>query len=129
MDVTAGGNSSKKRKICREEEEEEAKVEAFFALVRSMRETRDRWINLRSSGGDGGMNKTITGGKEENRNGVGVWKPTFQPEDFAEENGDPKTTRLALLEGTTASHHQSNNNNCIAKEEDAEKGIDLRLSL
>ncbi|RHN80994.1 putative NPR1/NH1-interacting protein [Medicago truncatula] len=101
-------NGSKKRKICNEEldeekqKEEEEKIETFFALVRNMRETRDRWRNK--------MSENI---KEENRV-VGVWKPTFKLEDFAEEGAS-----------------KSNNINCanIIKEDDTEKGINLKLSL
>ncbi|TKY52428.1 hypothetical protein E2542_SST23950 [Spatholobus suberectus] len=114
-----GSNCSKKRKICREEDEDdEAKMETFFALVRNIRETRDRWIGLRSGDGDHKRGKVMRG-KEENR--AGVWKPAFQVEDFADEqarrpNSDPSS---ALLAGASQS----------AKEEDAEKGIDLKLSL
>ncbi|XP_027367741.1 uncharacterized protein LOC113873689 [Abrus precatorius] len=117
MDISAS-NSSKKRKICREEgEEDEAKMETFFALVRSIRETRDRWIGFRS-----GEGKNKRSNKEETR--VTVWKPTFQVEDFAEQvqngNRDPS---LGLLEDASRSKE------CGKEEEDAEKGIDLRLSL
>lgn len=97
-------NGNKKRKICNEEldeekqKEEEEKIETFFALVRNMRETRDRWKNK--------MSENI---KEENRV-VGVWKPTFKLEDFAEEGA-------------------SKSNNNIIKEDDTEKGINLKLSL
>ena len=102
-------NGSKKRKICNEEldeekqKEEEEKIETFFALVRNMRETRDRWKNK--------MSENI---KEENKVVVGVWKPTFKLEDFAEEGAS-----------------KSNNINCvnIIKEDDTEKGINLKLSL
>lgn len=101
-------NGSKKRKICNEEldeekqKEEEEKVETFFALVRRMRETHDRW-----------KNKVSENIKEENKV-VGVWKPTFKLEDFAEEGAS-----------------KSNNINCanIIKEEDTEEGINLKLSL
>lgn len=102
-------SASKKRKICNEEldeekqKEEEEKIETFFALVRSMRETRERWKNK--------MSENI---KEENKV-VGVWKPTFKLEDFAEEGGASK----------------NNNINCanILEEDDTEKGINLKLSL
>ncbi|CAI8603664.1 unnamed protein product [Vicia faba] len=115
--------SSKKRKIicCDEEDEEkqkedEAKMETFFALVRSMRKTRDRWKNK--------MNGDIKG-----QNGVvaAVWKPTFQLEDFAEEGADHsdhcrnRDARVGIFEGVST---KSNN-----KEDDAEKDIDLNLKL
>lgn len=140
MVISASNNSSsKKRKIWRKEddeveedqereEEDEAKMETFFALVRNIRETRDRWINSRS--GDDSKNKrmckNIAGKCEENRVAA-LWKPTFQLEDFAEEKAqqcqNPRHhPSLPLLAGKS----QSNNS---AKEDDAEKGIDLRLSL
>nr|KYP56134.1 hypothetical protein KK1_002368 [Cajanus cajan] len=118
----SSGNSSKKRKVCQvEEEDEEAKMETFFALVRNIRDTRDRWIGLRS--GDSKLKKgEIMRGKEESK--VGVWKPKFQLEDFADEearcgNSDPS---LALVGDASRSK-------TCGKEEDAEKGIDLSLSL
>lgn len=131
-------SSSKKRKICRKEDDEvedqereddEAKMETFFALVRKIRETRDPWINSRS--GDDSKNKRVcknTADKYEENRVATVWKPTFQLEDFAEEKAQQCQNRphhhptLPLLAGAS----QSNNS---AKEDDAEKGIDLRLSL
>lgn len=120
MNMEISGSSKKRKIICCEEDEEkqkedEAKMETFFDLVRSMRETRERWKNK--------MNEDR---KEKNRV-VAVWKPTFQLEDFADaadqsdrcRNRDP---RVEILEGVST---ESNNN----KEDDAEKGIDLKLSL
>ncbi|CAK8572679.1 unnamed protein product [Lathyrus sativus] len=115
------GSSKKRKIICCEEDEEkekedEAKMETFFALVRSMRETRDRWKNK--------MNEDL---KEKNRI-VGVWKPTFQLEDFAEEGADQsdrcrnRDPRVEIIDGVST---KSNND----KEDDAENGIDLKLSL
>lgn len=80
-------------------------METFFALVRNIRETRDRWMGLKS--GDRRSKR-----KEEN-NMVGIWKPTFQVEDFADEE---------------ARQRKSQRENC-EKKEAAEKGIDLSLSL
>ena len=103
------GSSSKKRKlIC--QQDEEAQMETFFALVRNIRETRDRWMGLKS--GEGRSKR----GKEENSR-VGVWKPTFQVEDFADEEARQRN-----------SGSDPQRENC-EKEEAAEKGIDLSLSL
>lgn len=99
----SGSDSNKKRKIRCEEEDEEAKMETFFALVRNIRDNRDRWIGNKRG-------KIITAKEEEENR---VWKPTFQLEDFADE----KTT-LGASQSKTCD-----------KEEDAEKGIDLKLSL
>ncbi|KAG4917219.1 hypothetical protein AAZX31_02G009400 [Glycine max] len=112
-------NSNKKRKlICREEEheeEEETKMETFFALVRNFRDTRDRWMGLRSGDRKSKRGKIITA-KEENI----VWKPTFQLEDFADEQARCRNS----LEPSASSQSK----NCD-KEDAAEKGIDLSLSL
>ncbi|XP_045807761.1 uncharacterized protein LOC123902145 [Trifolium pratense] len=119
-------SGSKKRKLsCIEEdeekqEEEEAKIETFFALVRSMRETRDRWKNKMSS-------ENV---KEENRV-VSVWKPMFQLEDFMEDQDadqcrNRKQNRNLTLDGASTSNDINCANN---KEDDGEKGIDLKLSL
>ncbi|KAJ1397943.1 NPR1/NH1-interacting protein [Sesbania bispinosa] len=126
-------SASKKRKFCREEDggepEDEAKMETFFALVRSMREARDRWINFRS--GDSSNKKKmskndITGDIEENRSVIATWKPTFQLEDFAEEEANNK--KFGKPEYPALASDQSNS--CAtAKKDDADKGIDLRLSL
>lgn len=125
MEFDNGG--SKKRKIClddQEDQEDEAKMEIFFALVRSMRETRDRWINF----------KTGDTCKEENNKDIiiPVWKPTFQVEDFMEDqeaikcpNPDQLPSSVDLLAGAP-----SQRNNLDYKQEDsAKKGIDLSLSL
>jgi hypothetical protein len=122
-------SGTKKRKLtCIEEEddeqkqeEEEAKIETFFALVRSMRETRDRW----------NKNKMSENVKEENRV-VSVWKPMFQLEDFMEDQDaddqcrNRKQNRNPTLDGGSTSNDINCANN---KEDDAEKGIDLKLSL
>ncbi|KAK7269574.1 hypothetical protein RIF29_22306 [Crotalaria pallida] len=142
MEINASNNNnsrSKKRKISSGKEhdeevvedqelEDEAKMKIFFSLVRNIRESRDRWINFRSGHEDNNKNKgvcrnNIIAGKEEEEEektvaAEVVWKPTFQLEDFAEEKALP----------FVASGSYNNNNN-RDKEEDAEKGIDLRLSL
>ncbi|KAJ1425622.1 NPR1/NH1-interacting protein [Sesbania bispinosa] len=126
-------SASKKRKFCSEEDgaeqDEEAKMETFFALVRSMRETRNRWINFRS--GDSSNKKKIskndiTGDIEENRSvTIATWKPTFQLEDFAEEEANKKCGKPEY----PALASDQSNSCAAAKKDDADKGIDLRLSL
>ncbi|KAK7278143.1 hypothetical protein RJT34_23168 [Clitoria ternatea] len=110
MDISA----SKKRKLCHEEDEEEdeAKMEKFFALVRSIRENRDRWI--------GRKNKRSGNKKEEINRAVAVWRPTFQIEDFV---GDEEAKRR------NSDPSGSKSKSCGGEQEEPEKGIDLRLSL
>ncbi|KAL2326721.1 hypothetical protein Fmac_025779 [Flemingia macrophylla] len=104
--------SHKKRKICQEESDEEAKMETFFALVRNIRDTRDRCSGLRSGDGKRKKGEVIAE--------VGVWKPKFELEDFADEEA-----RRGNSKNPSAT---SQTKNCC-KEKDAEKGIDLSLSL
>lgn len=80
----------KKRKL---DEPEEEKVEEFFALIRSTREARDRLRKINCSSGSG-LNKKKDYSLENFSNGggsgdrivaakeIGVWKPSFRPEDF-----------------------------------------------
>ncbi|WVY98532.1 hypothetical protein V8G54_030683 [Vigna mungo] len=105
MEMSGSGSSSKKRKLICREEEDEAQMETFFALVRNIRETRDRWMGLKSG---------------DRRSKRGVWKPTFQVEDFADEK--------ARQQKSASDHSASQRENC-EKKEAAEKGIDLSLSL
>lgn len=92
-------------------------METFFALVRNIRDTRDRWMGLRSTDSKSKSKKgKIITAKEENS--VAVWNPTFQLEDFADEQTRCRTS--------DPSASQSKN---FDKEKAAEKGIDLSLSL
>ncbi|BAT95245.1 hypothetical protein LR48_Vigan02g150400 [Vigna angularis] len=113
----SGSSSSKKRKLVCREEDEEAQMETFFALVRNIRETRDRWMGLKS--GDRRSKRGEIMRKEEN-NMVGVWKPTFQVEDFADEEARQRKS---------ASDPSASQREDCEKKEAAEKGIDLSLSL
>jgi len=111
------GSSSKKRKLICSEDDDEAQMETFFALVRNIREARDRWMGLKS--GDRRSKRGEIMSKEENSR-VGVWKPTFQVEDFAYEEAEQRKS------GSEPSASQREN---CEKKEGAEKGIDLSLSL
>ncbi|CAJ1969637.1 unnamed protein product [Sphenostylis stenocarpa] len=102
-------SSSKKRKLI-SREEDEAKMETFFAVVRNIRETRDRWKGLKSGDRKSKRGEIITW-KEETR--AGVWKPTFQLEDFAEE---------ARRRNSVSDPRASQRENCERKEaEEKEK--------
>ncbi|XP_027367550.1 protein NIM1-INTERACTING 3 [Abrus precatorius] len=58
----------RKRKIEKEEESEEVQMEKFFALIKSTKDVRDRLCK-----------------EKEEEKAKGVWKPTFQPEDFIDD--------------------------------------------
>ena len=100
---------SKKRKLSHldchidinDDADEEQKIDQFYALIRSMREARDRLMNV-SSG-----EQAIILNKDDNQtlqikerkklhdqekgplvNGSAAWKPSFESEDFTENNNN-----------------------------------------
>ncbi|XP_002515220.2 uncharacterized protein LOC8265913 [Ricinus communis] len=133
-------SSSKKRKLIADEhhrhhredddddDNEEAKIEKFFALIKGIREARDRLL----SGSDAILKqemdhkdkkkKTKIGAEENNNQRVTVWKPSFQPEDFLQESLQPKNPRAAMVE-------TSRRTEAVAEKEESKDGLDLRLSL
>ncbi|KAF5946867.1 hypothetical protein HYC85_017095 [Camellia sinensis] len=100
---------SRKRKVGKDEDEEE-KMEKFFALIRSTRDVRKRMVIT-----DMEEEKKKKKGEEE-KLPVGVWNPSFQPEDFMEGGGGSQ----ASLAGPSKRQDET-------LEED--KGLDLKLSL
>ncbi|KAJ7977829.1 protein NIM1-INTERACTING 1-like [Quillaja saponaria] len=109
----------KKRKLEneKEEEEEEETMEEFFALIRSTKQVRDR---IRC-----GSNEL----KEKEEKEGGIWKPSFQPEDFMEDDKLSKSTDQA--EPSNRKQKAAVAEKEVDKE-DKEKegnGLDLNLSL
>ncbi|KAF5946869.1 hypothetical protein HYC85_017097 [Camellia sinensis] len=101
---------SRKRKVGKDEDEEE-KMEKFFALIRSTRDVRKRMVIT-----DMKEEKKKKKKGEEEKLPVGVWNPSFQPEDFMEGGGGSQ----ASLAGPSKRQDET-------LEED--KGLDLKLSL
>ncbi|KAI8023215.1 hypothetical protein LOK49_LG03G03467 [Camellia lanceoleosa] len=101
---------SRKRKVGKDEDEEE-KMEKFFALIRSTRDVRKRMVIT-----DMEEEKKKKKKGEEEKLPVGVWNPSFQPEDFMEGGGGSQ----ASLAGPSKRQDET-------LEED--KGLDLKLSL
>ncbi|KAJ9187920.1 hypothetical protein P3X46_003331 [Hevea brasiliensis] len=103
-----------------DEDNEEVKIEKFFALIRSIREARDRLIN----GSDYLKQETDSNKKkrklEEENVQVAVWKPCFQPEDFMEES-EARNPRAAMVD--------TSKRNEVPEKEEAKEELDLRLSL
>ncbi|XP_028771034.1 protein NIM1-INTERACTING 1-like [Neltuma alba] len=124
-----GTSDSKKRKICcgedDEEEDDEIKMEKFFALVRSIRESRERLIKF----GSDAYGETENGsGKAQNR--VGVWKPQFQIEDFMEvDPHQDRSQKHAPLNSSLPDHASPDKKKVADEEREAEKGMNLSLSL
>ncbi|XP_059439798.1 uncharacterized protein LOC132172335 [Corylus avellana] len=139
MELTTATN---KRKISHdiedhhqeEEDDDEQKIDKFFALIKNLREARDRLMSGSSAfnGGDD-QNRRLKRKVGEEKLAV-VWKPSFQREDFmapeeaaaaavavaAPFKNPPPVT--ALLVGSSSQRGGGN------KENDTE-GLDLRLSL
>lgn len=106
----------------REEESEEEQMEKFFALIKSTKDARDR----------------LSKEKEEEK-AKGVWKPTFEPEDFMDDQELAKikykedapgpsgkvTEKEPSPDATTEPHPQPQNGNNNKPSHD----LDLTLSL
>ncbi|XP_054797672.1 protein NIM1-INTERACTING 1 [Prosopis cineraria] len=124
-------SNSKKRKIFNEEDEEdddEIKMEKFFALVRSIRESREKLIKF----GSDACGETQNGSDKVIKNGVGVWKPQFEIEDFIEANPHHHQNRSQKhppLHFSLADHASRDNKKAADEEREAEKGMNLNLSL
>ncbi|XP_028064074.1 protein NIM1-INTERACTING 3 [Camellia sinensis] len=124
---------SRKRKMENEEEDDdEEKMQKFFALIRSTRDARERFMS--------GAEKLQ---EEEKKKGkpAEAWNPSFQPEDFMEGGGDqskgppPPQASLALALAVAGPSKREDE----AKEQEQEEeedhkggdndGLDLKLSL
>ncbi|KAL2325617.1 hypothetical protein Fmac_024675 [Flemingia macrophylla] len=115
----------RKRKMEKEEESEEEQMEKFFALIKSTKNARDR------------LSKEKEGEKAK-----GVWKPTFEAEDFMDDQelakinvlhqrgglGGPSSGKETKGEEAAAEATQaqdSGNNKKLLSDDD----LDLTLSL
>lgn len=115
MEGTAA--AGKKRKICIEDEEDqddEQKIEQFFALIRNIREARERLKN-----NDSDVRKKKQKVEEEIKQ-IHVWKPTFEREDFMEGGAQFK----AIVGSSSQGDHEG-----TKKEEEDKEELDLNLSL
>ncbi|KAK4748977.1 hypothetical protein SAY87_026426 [Trapa incisa] len=124
MEHTSTRSHTMKRKISEDQaptpEEEDEKIETFFALIRTMREARDRLSII-------GNPVTAVGGSftekrskaEESREPIFGWRPAFKLEDFMQEQhtrtGDSSTQKKA-----TASEMDR---------QETKVSLDLKLSL
>lgn len=121
--------ASKKRKLCHEDDDqdnEEEKMEKFFALVKSIREARDRLMNgsdhaPKATDDHMTMKRKL---EEDRRQQVAVWKPTFQHEDFMEDKAQFKNPAAITLVDSSKRKEEVTDQ----KEENKEV-LDLTLSL
>ncbi|KAJ6686754.1 PROTEIN NEGATIVE REGULATOR OF RESISTANCE [Salix purpurea] len=100
--------AGKKRKLFNDdldEEDEEEKIERFFALIKGIREARDRLMNVPDPALKSEMDgKNKKRKLEEEKKQVTAWKPLFQREDFMEETEklkrpDPSCSCVVQLGG------------------------------
>ncbi|XVF05912.1 hypothetical protein REPUB_Repub06bG0002600 [Reevesia pubescens] len=123
----------KKRKMGNGEEkdieEEEEKVEKFFALIRSTREMRDRLRNVPNGSKEEELEKKKL--QEEKSVAAAVWNPTFQPEDFMEEDSKSKINHPLVVNdaGPSSKREQEQEQEKETNEEGEDTGLDLNLSL
>lgn len=127
--------SRKRKRSCHviydEKEDEEEKIDKFYSLIKSIREARDRLINMKgSSDHDHVFNKELINipiNKEPKQ--IQVWKPSFQREDFMEDDhdhADKFMIKTPLLMVPTSS---SPTLEASAQKEEIREGLDLKLSL
>ncbi|KAE8008345.1 hypothetical protein FH972_004866 [Carpinus fangiana] len=113
----AGG---KKRKICiedeQEEDDEEQKIEQFFAIIRNIREARERLKN----DSDAKKKKQKVVVEEGIMKQIQVWKPTFELGDFVEEEAQFKSIVGSSQEGDDQGSK---------KDQEGKEELDLKLSL
>ncbi|TXG63244.1 hypothetical protein EZV62_010238 [Acer yangbiense] len=136
--------ANKKRKLCShdddhheeednvndEEEDLEQKMEEFFALVRSIREARDRLMNNNGSSYHENKHQQIMKRKllEEKDKQVirEAWKPTFQREDFLPDHHHQlKNPHVSTLP-TSSRDKQGTDQKA---DQDIKENLDLTLSL
>lgn len=131
--------ASKKRKVFdaadddddHVDDDEEEKMEKFYALVNTIREARERFINI---------NKKSKIDDHEKKDVV-VWKPSFQREDFMEVADHhlqlkkmikPSNPMMSCFATPTTSQNKLEGTNNIDQKEEVinnEKGLDLDLTL
>ncbi|GLT43212.1 hypothetical protein SLA2020_171790 [Shorea laevis] len=108
----------RKRKMESEEgeEDEEEQMQKFYALIRSTMDMRDRLRNIP----DGSKER------EEERKAA-AWNPTFQPEDFMEDDKSKDPIPTPTQAGPSSKTEQQQEDE--TKEKGESRGIDLNLSL
>ncbi|KAK8326470.1 hypothetical protein V6Z11_A11G117800 [Gossypium hirsutum] len=118
-------SASKKRNISRDDdEEEEENMEKFYALIKSIREARDRWIINNPSSAENTKKRKLL--EEEKK--VVAWNPSFQREDFMGEADKLKKLPPNLTSiGSTSQSKQGGDDN--DQKEEVKDELDLNLSL
>jgi len=115
--------AGEKRKTCNEDEEDdEQKIEQFFAIIRNIREARERLRN------DSDVKKKKQKLVEEEMKKIQVWKPTFERGDFMEEEAD-HDHRHHQLKTIVGSSHRGDEGTKKEEDHQDKEELDLKLSL
>ncbi|KAL3538324.1 hypothetical protein ACH5RR_001690 [Cinchona calisaya] len=118
-----------------EEAEEEEKMEKFFALIRSTRDVRERMAMMSNVDR---LKLEEEEKKKANDKQAGVWNPTFQPEDFIEDNRQlsisppqlhPSTIKIQEAAGPSNSKREDDKTIDQDDKTEGDHDLDLRLSL
>ncbi|KAI7984245.1 Protein NIM1-INTERACTING 1 [Camellia lanceoleosa] len=126
-----------------EQEDDEKKMDKFFALIRSFREARDRRRNelkeMEMGKNKNTMNmmmmmKTTTTkkrAKTEHEEGgqKSSWVPSFEWEDFSEEQVELRKAPLFPAPWNNNHHHHHEKSKKNDQKDDNETGLDLKLGL
>ncbi|GMI66663.1 hypothetical protein HRI_000335600 [Hibiscus trionum] len=142
MKSSASTTANNKRKISHDDEEENENMEKFYALIKNIREVRDRLIannssssatatatatikNTAAAADDEGKNKRQKLEEDQEMQAV-AWNPAFQREDFVDEaDNKAKEPRMSLA-GTSQSKAGSDRDD---RKEEVKEELDLTLSL
>ncbi|KAM6541393.1 hypothetical protein CsatB_005840 [Cannabis sativa] len=90
-------NNKRKRSFYEEEEEgddEEEKINKFYSLIKSIREARNDLINMKKKASSSSSTSSSDNKEKIMKKPVTVWNPSFQIEDFMEEDHYHRRSRL-----------------------------------
>ncbi|XWS46515.1 hypothetical protein CRYUN_Cryun14cG0073600 [Craigia yunnanensis] len=122
--MESASSASKKRKISHDDDDEEEKMEKFYALIKSIREARDRLIMNKEAADH--QSKTKKQKLEEDQKQVVVWKPSFEREDFMEEADQVKKPPVMSFASSSSQSKEGSDNN---QKQEVKEELDLSLSL
>ena len=125
---------NKRKRSCHvydEQEDEEEKIHKFYSLIKSIREARNRLINMKGSSDHDHRvwNKELMNTPNKEQKQVHqVWNPSFQREDFMEDHANKlmiKTPLLTVMPSSSSPTLEA----AQQKEDMTREELDLTLSL
>lgn len=142
------GTASKKRKICHDagdhqEEDDEQKMEKFYVLIKNLCEARESLMMNGSKAFNGiAENKMLRKQKkiEEGEKKFAAWKPSFQREDFMEDQAalhnnvvvvvvPPAHVTMSSFVGSAQREELADHQKENTDHKEGRLELDLRLSL